>query len=117
MGKKGTSGPTPAERKRHLENFQKLSQSIARRKRQKRIAAEVMVERDVQDKQWGGEEHDDAHDSKDFASLIRLRAEYIERWSHDRSTRGRFVKIAALAFANIERIDRLEEARKKRRAS
>lgn len=66
--------------------------------------AEIAAERARQDAKWG-EAHDDGHSNSDFARFIDIR---VAR-SHDEAlTRRMMVEIAALAVANIERIDRLQ---------
>lgn len=61
-------------------------------------------ERIAQDKQWGGPAHDDMHDTYDWMNYIANQAEKLAR---DESTaRERFIKIAALAVAAVESIDR-----------
>lgn len=63
---------------------------------------DVSAERNRQDAQWGGPSHDDLHDPVDWARLIEHQAD----WSREQEPRRRFVKIAALAVASIESIDR-----------
>jgi hypothetical protein len=72
---------------------------------QLRIASEVIGERDRQDFQWGGAAHDDQHSSHDF---VRFIAKQVESSCHENASRhrNRLLKIAALAIAAIEAIDR-----------
>lgn len=72
----------------------------------------VMGERLAQDKQWGGPEHDDDHSSREFLAYIQKQVSKSEIELAGSKPdvadygRERFVKIAALAIAAIERIDR-----------
>lgn len=75
------------------------------------IIAEIHAERDKQDAQWGGPEHDDGHTSDEWFGFIEkqtsaYRAEASPYVAMDASARGRLVKVAALAIAAIEAIDR-----------
>lgn len=63
---------------------------------------DVIQERSQQDAQWGGPEHDDKHDAADFAEYIRIQ---LGRMTED-ECRVRLVKVAALAVAAIESLDR-----------
>lgn len=81
---------------------------------------EVGDERKRQDEQWGGPEHDDAHALRDWLTFIekqvgaaRMRQEdqnsrpdIAGGYLHVPELRRRLVKIAALAVAGIESIDR-----------
>lgn len=94
------------------------------------IVNEVLDERKKQDKRWGGAEHDDQHRPAAWFGFIddqmaksdRDTARYaaahglidpetipsVEDWKRGRNfVRARLVKIAALAIAGIESIDRL----------
>lgn len=62
----------------------------------------IRAERERQDEQWGGPEHDDEHDPWDWARLI----EHQTAWDREQDPWCRFVKIAALAVAAIESIER-----------
>jgi hypothetical protein len=76
------------------------------------IFNEITEERSRQDQQWGGSEHDDTHDSLDFTMFIQLQA-----LKHNRAfvrnkhieCRERLIKIAALAVAAVESMDRRHE--------
>jgi len=78
------------------------------------IFHEIEKERDRQDQQWGGPEHDDAHSIYDFVRFIRkfcLKIDNIFSVTNSEQNirlvaRKRFIKIAALAVAAIESIDR-----------
>jgi len=72
------------------------------------ILQEVISERQRQDEQWGGIEHDDKHGPDDWVSFICYQANKISPYNSFTDNRERFVKVAALAVAAIERMDRLE---------
>jgi hypothetical protein len=83
------------------------------------VEYEIRGERAAQDAQWGGAAHDDAHDSGDFLEFIGNQAgKAIADYDKAADTpeaeaaafRARFVKIAALANAAIESIDRKAKA-------
>lgn len=67
-----------------------------------RAADDIAQERAAQDQQWGGPAHDDEHASADWVWLIRSQIDAAD----PNDPRGRLVKIAALAIAGIESIDR-----------
>jgi len=68
------------------------------------IFQEVLEERVNQDTEWGGPEHDDTHNMYDWFDFIGKQVfEGIKG-----IPRTALVKIAALAFAGIESIDRNE---------
>lgn len=81
---------------------------------EKFIYDDVCDERLRQDKQWGGDAHDDAHDLDDFmAYIVRQRKKAAVDIAGAQSIadeqamyRQRFVKIAALAVAAMASIDR-----------
>jgi hypothetical protein len=75
----------------------------------KDILAEVAAERSRQDARWGGSGHDDAMTMTEFARLI---ADYAG-WARVKAREGaldearlRFLQVAALAVAAVERLDR-----------
>jgi hypothetical protein len=74
------------------------------------ILDEILDERENQDRQWGGPEHDDKHTPLDWCVFIERQmriatnAEAMAPWI-DR--RERFLKIAALALAAVESGDRV----------
>lgn len=72
----------------------------------KSVLAEVVEERRRQDKQWGGPEHDDTHRHSEWGAYIRKQLAGIPSAFDDDKNRARFVKIAALAVAAIESMDR-----------
>jgi len=72
------------------------------------IFGEIHVERQRQDDQWGGADTDDARDLRDWWTYIEHQAERasLQCVPPGVGWRSRFVKIAALAVAAIESIDR-----------
>lgn len=72
-----------------------------------RWVADVMAERRTQDEQWGGAAHDDEHAAYEWLEYIdkQVRKANGVRNDDDRY-RSRLVKIAALAAAAIESVDR-----------
>ena len=72
------------------------------------IYQEVLAERTRQDKQWGGPEHDDSHDDTQWLMFIDYQMDRC--YLHPDEVRNRLVKIAALAFAAIESLDRKNAA-------
>jgi hypothetical protein len=63
------------------------------------VMQDIAVERDTQDRQWGGASHDDTHVMADWHQYINYQSDLME-------CRDRLVKIAALAIAAIDSIDR-----------
>lgn len=70
-----------------------------------KIIKEIKAERAAQDSQWGGPEHDDEHSTEDFMRFIRLQEAKCE-YGRGHDVRERFIKIAALAVAAVESMDR-----------
>lgn len=71
------------------------------------VLGEVAEERDRQDAEWGGPAHDDTNSSSDWAAY-RKKFEVRARSAANRTNmRESLVKIAALAVAEIEAIDRM----------
>ena len=68
------------------------------------IIADVKAERAAQDAQWGGPEHDDEHSPDDFMGFITRQV--VKGAGDGSDVRDRFIKIAALAVAAIESLDR-----------
>ena len=71
----------------------------------------VLQERDEQDKQWGGSAHDDKHELHDWVHYIQKQADGVSYQTifpevNVDNVRRHYVKIAALALAAIESIDR-----------
>ena len=65
----------------------------------------IVRERAAQDDQWGGPAHDDAHCPQDFMGYIQRQIAKAEVGRME-DMRGRMVKIAAIAVASIESMDR-----------
>lgn len=83
-------------------------------KRQGTIFGEIVEERNRQDRQWGGPDHDDFHDERDWLRYIRKQMAHAWRAAPlvgelMTDYRRRLVKIAALALAAIESHDRRQE--------
>jgi hypothetical protein len=76
-----------------------------------RILESIQCERDRQDKQWGGAEHDDHHSKDDWFEFIQWQIDSFKAqpgMQRVEQARYTLVKIAALAVAGIESIDRKE---------
>lgn len=71
------------------------------------ILHEIYTERRKQDEQWGGAHHDDQHGWYDWIRLMEMQAFKMSDGCAD--MRERFVKMAALAVAAVESIDRQEK--------
>ncbi|MGC4030235.1 MAG: MazG-like family protein [Tepidisphaeraceae bacterium] len=75
------------------------------------VLADIIAERGRQVEQWGGAAHDDAHRTYEWAYHINHQNAKLESEKHDTlAARSRLVKVAALAIAAIESIDRKAEA-------
>lgn len=74
-----------------------------------KIYLEITDERLRQDAKWGGAEHDDGHSLHDWLDQIEYQHE--QAW-YNEEPRTRLVKIAALAVAALESLDRKAEAAK-----
>lgn len=74
-----------------------------------RILPEIVAERERQDGQWGGDEHDDRHSPEEWAALI---AKHLGRgvYALEEDTRRSWVVVAALAVAALESADRTAAA-------
>jgi hypothetical protein len=82
-----------------------------------KLFTEIAHERSRQDEQWGGPAHDDDHGVEDWRRFREKFEDYIsdaddvrpvqstDRWAD--YTREQLVKIAALAVAQIQSLDRL----------
>lgn len=78
------------------------------------VFMEIHAERLTQDAQWGGSEHDDRHPPEDWLDFIRKQVDAADSLigngeefeSGDAIYRQRMVKVAALAVAAIETLDR-----------
>jgi len=69
------------------------------------ILQEIRDEREAQDRQWGGRASDDTRsDEQWFAYIDRQEDLWIA--DYQQNTRQRLIKIAAIAVAAIEAIDR-----------
>jgi hypothetical protein len=83
------------------------------------LRAEIEAERARQDAQWGGPAHDDEHSLWDWFGYIKRQvtlAGFGAEWAHLRGKsitssmqRERLIKIAGLAVAAIESLDRKEK--------
>jgi hypothetical protein len=67
---------------------------------------DILVERTFQDHQFGGADHDDRHDWFDWRGLIYHQLSNLSMEGTDHARRDRLVKVAALAVAAIESMDR-----------
>lgn len=72
-----------------------------------RVRAHALIdkERDAQDKQWGGPDHDDQHTFRDWLNFIDKQLTL----TSPKNASRRFIKIAALAVAAWESIQRKKE--------
>jgi hypothetical protein len=66
---------------------------------------DVSAERNRQDEQWGGAQRDDRHNAVDWVNCI---SKQLHLLCNKAERRARLVKIAALAVAAIESVDRTE---------
>lgn len=73
------------------------------------LLADIEDERRRQDAQWGGPEHDDEHSMYDWRNYIIKQMIAFENDIHGPTRRSRLIKIAALAVAALECIDRADE--------
>ena len=70
---------------------------------------EIKAERERQNRKWGGPWHDDCHGHRDFCSfIVRLlgEAQSVGGDCDVSEYRRRMVQVAALAVADVERVDR-----------
>lgn len=71
------------------------------------VIEQITTERNLQDEQWGGESHDDSHSSFEFREFIEKQLSFItDNPEEFVENRNRLIKVAALAIAAIESIDR-----------
>lgn len=87
--------------------------------RREKVEADVRKERRRQDQKWGGPEHDDEHTVADWVYYIRNEANYegyrdspnpeLAARANRHNARQRLIRIAALAIAAVESIDRVGE--------
>ena len=84
--------------------------SFARRELVYGVLGEILTERDRQDEKWGGSGHDDCHSVNDWiAYTVFLMGRMQSMYYHAdpaKSARAGFIRIASLAVAVIESIDR-----------
>lgn len=76
------------------------------------IYTEIKTERSKQDDEWGGPGHDDGHTTADWSEFIRNHVYRAETATTTETARYQFVRVAALAVAAIETLDRQVAARK-----
>lgn len=77
-----------------------------------KILNEVAIERERQDRKWGGPEHDDSHSVSEFVQWIQDYSGWARMMASMRSrdkTRKRLVQVAALAVAAVESLDRKKD--------
>lgn len=72
---------------------------------QTKVIAQVIQERKNQDRQWGGQVNDDKNGRNDWEFYIERQLSMLER-EQGQGVRQRFIKIAALAVAAVESLDR-----------
>jgi hypothetical protein len=75
------------------------------------IYAEIEMERHYQDRTWGGPEHDDIHNVRDWvAYIVNYLGKTVNRdasWGRNLEVARRYlIKVAALCVAAIESSDR-----------
>jgi hypothetical protein len=82
----------------------------------RRVLADVEWERDKQNQQWGGNEHDDLHGPRDWAAFITEHlGKALDEAEREREPerhsryRRRLVEVAAVAVAAVETYDRAVE--------
>ncbi|HEY8560489.1 MAG TPA: hypothetical protein VIL74_08935 [Pyrinomonadaceae bacterium] len=76
------------------------------------IVEEIKQERTRQDEQWGGAKHDDEHYPVEFTRFVQEQIDKTWRCPENiENIRERFIKIAALAVAAVESIDRKRQPR------
>lgn len=82
-----------------------------------RVFGDILRERAKQDEQWGGPQHDDAHSAEDWERYLAYQLRAAERIAPGNIARTqtdewreRMIKIAALAVAAVQSLDRKEQA-------
>lgn len=80
---------------------------VATRPQTSLVMMGVNAERLRQDAQWGGPAHDDTHSDEDWLNFITKQAGKVSN-STKSNYRERLVKIASLAIAGLESMDRKE---------
>lgn len=71
-----------------------------------KVLDEVKTERARQDSKWGGPDHDDAHTHQEFLGFIEKQKNLALQPDDPQQPRTRLIKIAALAIAAVESLDR-----------
>lgn len=84
----------------------KAKKTTPKAARQQRFVAAVLRERRAQDRQWGGDKHDDTHSLEDFFCYIDRQMSAARSTVDRDSPFRRLVKIAALAMAAHEMLQR-----------
>jgi len=77
-----------------------------------KVFDDIRIEREAQDIRWGGEAHDDQHAPEEWLDFIWRqvdRANDLIGTRADEEYRKRLIKIAALAVAAVESLDRYHE--------
>ncbi len=70
------------------------------------VLKRISIERHNQDKQWGGDDHDDTHNHHDWiAYIVKHLGRAVSPWNIHRF-KDNMIKVAALAVASIEWIER-----------
>jgi hypothetical protein len=71
------------------------------------VLAEVMGERYKQNQKWGGQDHDDKHNSHDWIAILVRHAGRAVMWPWDNTAfRKQMIRVAAVAVAAAEWCDR-----------
>jgi len=91
-----------------MDKDTKRQVAIASARAALKVMGDVLAERTFQDEQWGGPEHDDGHTLADWRDYIVKQA---DRSVSSCDARACLVKVAALALAAIESLDRKAGAR------
>lgn len=74
------------------------------------IFDEIKAERDAQDAEWGGASHDDSHTNWDWVAYLTKHLGKAVVWPFNWDVfRKQMVRVAALAVAAIEWVDRQGE--------
>ena len=81
------------------------------------IITDIERERQRQDEQWGGAEHDDTHGSVDWMRYRRKFEDRVLLYDGPQTRRDALIKIAALAIAQIESLARKQEKNRARAAT
>lgn len=70
------------------------------------IYDEIRAEREKQDAEWGGPDHDATHGIQDWGKFIRGHLLRATEQTSKRRMRYQLVRVAALAVAAVEAMDR-----------